>query len=545
MTVSSSSRTRPNLTGNTRNPRNPRNTRNTLLTVAAATAAIIGGSLAIGATDVATAATKSTKSTPKLGAKCSNAERGRTTNTLVCSKVGSKISWVKRKNPVTGSNSGAGGTTTGDAAVSGGATAGLPRPLDVVTLVNGTAPTATAIKVDVTCTGLGGPTPQATQSVSFTGQGGSQSVSFNILDPGTANPTGSTCTATATVTGAAPTLRILIDGRPTAGPAATTLAAPAFAPRGQSAVTVLADFGTSAAPTAATNGVPGATTTLAGATTTTIAGTATAPPASGKPEVSTRFLGVVPTGLTNVDVNSTCTSPTAGGAFQTNSSRFARADATAILPQTLTAATATTQATSCQLTATLLGTDLGNPSLRVLLNGLPIAGPASGNLINSPAFAAPLAFGAIIEITYPGATTTTTIAGATTTTIAGATTVPATATTVTITRTGTPPASVAGYSVALDCNNVRLSGGLFPAAQVSSGFPTTGGNSQLLVGFEPNSTCAIKVATLVSAGSAAVSTGTVSVNLNGTALTPTTNGSFSSVALPFTKPSVIVVTVAY
>ena len=531
MTVSSSTRTRTKFT------------RSTPLTVAAATAAIIGGSLAIGATDIASAASKST---PKLGAKCSNAERGRTTNTLVCSKVGSKISWVKRKNPVTGT----GGATTGESAVTGGATAGLPRPLDVVTLVNGTAPAATAIKVDVTCAGLSGATPQATQSVSFTGQGGSQSVSFNLLDPGTANPTGSTCTATATVTGATPTLRILVDGRPTAGPAATTLTAPSFAPRGQSAVTVLADFGTSAAPTAATTttGVPAATTTtIAGGSTTTIAGTATAPPASGKPEVSTRFLGVVPTGLTNVDVISTCTSPTAGGAFQTNSSRFARADATAILPQALTATTATTQATSCQLTATLLGTELGNPSLRVLLNGLPIAGPTTGNLINSPAFAAPSAFGAIIEITYPGATTTTTIAGATTTTVAGATTttIPSTATTVTITRTGTPPASVTGYSVALDCTNVRLSGGLFPAAQVSSGFPTTGGNSQLLVGFEPNSSCAVKVATLVSAGSAAVITGTVSVSVNGTPLTPGTNGAFSSVALPFTKPSVIVVAVAY
>ena len=525
MTVSSSTRTRTKFT------------RSTPLTVAAATAAIIGGSLAIGATGIASAASKST---PKLGAKCSNAERGRTTNTLVCSKVGSKISWVKRKNPVTGT----GGATTGESAVTGGATAGLPRPLDVVTLINGTAPAATAIKIDVTCAGLSGATPQATQSVSFTGQGGSQSVSFNLLDPGTANPTGSTCTATATVTGATPTLRILVDGRPTAGPAATTLTAPSFAPRGQSAVTVLADFGTSAAPT----GVPAATTTtIAGVSTTTIAGTATAPPASGKPEVSTRFLGVVPTGLTNVDVISTCTSPTAGGAFQTNSSRFARADATAILPQALTAATATTQATSCQLTATLLGTELGNPSLRVLLNGLPIAGPTTGNLINSPAFAAPSAFGAIIEITYPGATTTTTIAGATTSTVAGATTttIPSTATTVTITRTGTPPASVTGYSVALDCTNVRLSGGLFPAAQVSSGFPTTGGNSQLLVGFEPNSSCAVKVATLVSAGSAAVITGTVSVSVNGTPLTPGTNGAFSSVALPFTKPSVIVVAVAY
>ena len=194
----------------------------------------------------------------------------------MCSKVGSKISWVKRKNPVTGT----GGATTGESAVTGGSTAGLPRPLDVVTLINGTAPAATAIKIDVTCAGLSGATPQATQSVSFTGQGGSQSVSFNLLDPGTANPTGSTCTATATVTGATPTLRILVDGRPTAGPAATTLTAPSFAPRGQSAVTVLADFGTSAAPTAATTttGVPAATTTtIAGGSTTTIAGTATAP----------------------------------------------------------------------------------------------------------------------------------------------------------------------------------------------------------------------------------------------------------------------------
>lgn len=514
-------------------PARTRTTRGTVLTTAVATAAILGGSLALGAANVANAAPKST---PKLGAKCSNAERGRTTNLLVCSKVGSKISWVKRKNPVLGASAGAtGGGATGGGATTGGATPGLPRPLDVVALVNGNAPAGAAIKVDVTCAGLGGGAGQSTQSASFGGQGGTQSVSFNLVDPGTDNPTGSTCTATATVTGA--TLRILVDGRPAAGPAPTTVSAPAFAPRGQSAVTVLVDFGGAAAAATPLSGVT--TTTAPGATTTTIAGTLTAPPASGKPEVSTKFLGNVPTGLTNVDLSSTCTSPIAGGAFQANSSRFGRVDATIILPQTLTAATSTTQTTSCQLTATLVGTDLGNPSLRVLLNGLPIAGPTSGNLINSPAFAAPSAFGAIIEITYPGPATTTTISGATTTTV------PATATTVTVTRTGTPPATVSGYSVSLDCNNVRLSGGLFASAQLSSGFAVSGGTAQLAIGFEANSTCAVKVATLVTAGSAAATTGTVTVSVNGTALTPSSNGAFTSVQLPFTKPSTVAVGIAY
>ncbi len=526
MTVSSATASRPNSV------------------IAAALAAVLG---TVGVVSVV-GSSAANATTAKLGAKCLNSERGKTTNTLVCSKVGKKISWVKRKNPVTG------GGTTADPAVTGGPTAGVPRPLDVITLVNGTGPAAAAIKVDVTCAGLSGTPTQATQSASFSNQGGTQSLSFNLLDPGAANPTGSTCTATATVTGATPTLRILIDGRPAAGPASTTVSAAAFGPKSQSAVTVLVDFGGSAAPgVTTTTAVLGATTTTTpGATTTTIAGTPTAPPASGRPEVSTKFIGVVPTGLTNVDVVSTCTSPTAGAPFQTNNNRFGRVDATAVLPQTLAAATASVPATSCQLTATLLGADLGSPSLRVLLNGIAIAGPTSGNLINSPAFAAPSAFGAIIEITYPGptTTTTTTIAGATTTTtIAGATTTTvapaAGATTITLSRTGTAPASVTGYVVVLDCQNVRQGAAAPSAVQFTPIFGTTGGSSSYTIGYDASSTCVVKVVSSVSGGSPAITTGTINVSVRGTALPPSTNGSYTSGVISVTAPFAVVVSIAY
>ena len=490
--------------------------------------------------------------TPKLGAKCLNSERGRTTNTLVCSKVGTKISWVRRKNPVTGT-----AKDTTQRGFIGAPTTAVPRPLDVIALVNGTGPAGASIKIDVTCTGVGGTPAQATQSASFSAQGGTQALNFNLLDPGTANPTGSSCTAVATVAGAAPTLRILIDGRPVAGPGATTLAAPAFVPRGQSAVTVLVDFGSTAAPApantllATTTTVAGpTTTTVLGATTTTIAGTPTAPPASGRPEASARFIGIVPPGLTAVDVASTCTSPTPGAPFQTASTRFGRANATAILPQTLAPASGTNPATSCQLTASLLGTDLGNPSLRVLLNGLPIAGPTSGALINSPAFLAPSAFGATIEIIYPGGATTTTTPGATTTTVPGATTttvagVPA-QTNVSLARTGNaPPASVTGYVVTLDCQNVRLGGGLFPAAQFTPIFGLTGGSSSYSIGYEANTTCVVKVATSVSAGNPAVTTGNIAVAVNNALLPATTNGAFTSGIIAATTSLTVAVTVSY
>ena len=505
------------------------------IALAAATLAAV----ALAAPLVAEAATK--KSTPKLGALCTG-ERGRTSGTLICAKSGTRSRWFKKS-----SSSSTGNTPTSEPAVIGGSTPGVARILDVVALVNGTAPAAAVIKVDVTCAGLSGTPTQATQSASFSGQGGTQPLSFNLVDPGSVNPTGSTCTATATVTGATPSLRILVDGRPAAGPATTTVSAPAFTPKSQSAVTVLADFGGSAAPapTPTTTTVAATTTTIVGATTTTIAGTPTAPPASGRPEVSSKFIGVVPVGLTNVDVASTCTSPTAGAPFQTSNNRFGRTDATVILPQTLAAATATTPATSCQLTATILGVDLGSPSLRVLLNGVPIAGPTSGNLINSPAFSAPSAFGATIEITYPGATTTT-VVGATTTIAGTATTaVPASATSITVTRTGTPPATVTGYVVTLDCQNVRLGGGVFPSAQFTPIFATTGGSSSYAIGFEATSTCVVKVATSVSAGSPAATTGTVNVSVRGTALAPTTNGAFASGIISVTSPFAVAVSIAY
>jgi hypothetical protein len=198
--------------------------------------------------------------------------------------------------------------------------------------------------------------------------------------------------------------------------------------------------------------------------------------------------------------------------------------------------------------ATLLGTDLGSPSLRVLLNGIAIAGPTSGNLINSPSFAAPSAFGAIIEITYPGATTTTVAGATTTTTIAGATTTVAPAagaTTITLNRTGTAPATVTGYLVVLDCQNVRQGAAAPSAVQFTPIFGTTGGSSSYTIGYDATSTCVVKVVTSVSSGSPAATTGTINVSVRGTALPPTTNGSFTSGVISVTSPFAVVVTVAY
>lgn len=500
---------------------------------------------------IATAATK--KSTPKLGGTCFSTERGRRSGTLICGKSGSKYIWGRYKAPTTATTT----PSNSDSAVIGGTTAAVPRPLDVIALVNGTGPTGSAIKIDVTCAGLGGGVGQATQSASFSGQGGSQTLSFNLLDPGAANPTGSTCTATGSVSGATPSVRILVDGRPSAGPATTTVSTPAFTAGGQSAVTFLVDFGTASAASAITTTTakplvaPSTTTptvTVPGAPTTTLA-----PPSSGKPEVSTKFLGTVPTGLTGVEVSTTCTSPVPGQPFQTGTSKFGRADQTLQLTQFLAAATATTNATSCQLTAQLVGTDMGNPTLRWLLNGNAISGPNTGYLLNSPAFAAPGAFGAVIEINYaPATTTTTTIAGATTTTIAGATTTTIAGTggtvgttTVNLTRAGTAPANVTGYVVTLDCQNVRLGGGLFPSVSFTPIFTTAGGSSTYTLGLEPNSACVVRVATSVTAGTAAVTTGNIAVTINGASVATSTNGAAASASTSLTAPFTVGVTVVY
>jgi hypothetical protein len=504
---------------------------------------------------VADAAKKSTK--PKLGASC--AKRFVRSSSFICGLRNGRLIW---KIADTGTNSG-GGTTTGtgggDGAVIGGATPGIPRPLDAIALVSGTPPTGAAIKVDVTCAGLASEPTQATQSASFGAQGGSQPLSFNLVEPGASNPTGSTCSAVATTTGA--TLRILVDGRLAGGPTADKASAAAFTPRGQSAVTVLADFGGATAATLLPTTVPGATTTtVLGATTTTLAGTGTtiagtatttiAPPASGKPEVATRFLGTLPAGLTGVSVQSACTSPTPGGAFQNNTANFGVTNASAVLPQTLAAATATTQATSCQITAALLGTAPGNPTLRMLLNGNAIA-TATGTLINTPAFPAPSAFGLVVEVSYnPPGVSSTTIAGVASTLVGAVTTttLPATGSaansSVTLTRTGTAPATVAGYVVTLDCVNVTVGGTLFSSYQFAPLFTTAGGTSPYAIGFQANSACGVKVTTSPTAGST-VTTGNVSVSVNGIPLTPTANGALTSGSIALAAPFTIAVTVAY
>lgn len=505
--------------------------------VIAAVAAVLA--LAAVPTVVARAAT----ATPKLGATCTKAQLGKTTTALICAKSGSIYRWAKRP------------TTTTKKAATATASASSSN-IDVVAISIGTPPAALATKVDVKCTGLGATPNEATNTVSFGPQGGTNSVSFALMEPGATNPTGSTCQATATVTGATPSLRILVAGRPSVGPTTgATLSTPLFTAAGPLAVTVIIDLGsagTSAIATPLTTAPSATTTTLLGATTTTLAGAATTttpPPLSGKPEVTVRFLGTIPAGVTSADAILTCTSAVLGGPFQTQTVRLPTTGGLATVGVTLAPPSGTFAGTSCQLEARVNGdTTAGTASLRLSLNGNPISGPTTGNLINSPTFAAPRAFSMTFEISFGGATTAATSSTTTTTALPGATsttttlaTAPATSSIV-LTRTGTPPAGITDYFVTVECSNVLIGGQPYGSVKPSTTFGTAGGSLPLTFQLTATSACSI---TLATSGTANLTAGTVSVSVNGVPRASSPGGAITVPAFAAAAPFTAQITVAY
>lgn len=513
------------------------------LVIALAAAVVLA---AVAPSVIAAAAT-----TPKLGGTCTKAQFGKTTSTLICTKSGTTYKWAKRTAT----------TKKGATASVIASPVGTASTIDVVAIPIGSAPAAMSTKVDVKCSGLGATPNEATNSLSFPAVGGTNSVSFPLLAPGAANPTGSTCQATATVSGATPSLRILVAGRPSVGPTTgATITTPGFTAAGPLAITVIIDLTGAGAggiatplptiPTAATTTLLGAT-TLPGATTTIAraATTTTPPPASGRPEITVRFFGTVPAGVTSADTILTCTGATTGGPFQTQTARLPTAGGVATLQVALAPPSGTFAGTSCQLEARLNGDATANTaSLRLLLNGNPIAGPTTGNLINSPTFLAPSAFSITYEIGFGGATApTTTVAGVTATTPAGATTIapttgaPATSSIV-LSRTGTPPAGVTDYGVTVECTNVQFSGQPFTSAKPSATFGLTGGTFPLNFTLTASSTCSIAV---VTNGTANTTAGTITVALNGVPRASSPGGSITVPAFAIASAFTAAVSVGY
>ena len=202
------------------------------------------------------------------------------------------------------------------------------------------------------------------------------------------------------------------------------------------------------------------------------------------------------------------------------------------------------QAISCQLEARVNGDASANTaSLRLLLNGNPIAGPTTGNLINSPTFLAPTAFSMTYEISFGGATAPTTVPSVTATTLAGATTtaVPATSSIV-LSRTGTPPAGITDYGVTVECTNVQISGQPFTSAKPSTTFGLTGGTLALNFTLTASSTCSIAV---VTNGSANTTAGTITVALNGVPRASSPGGSINVPAFAVTSAFTATVAVGY
>ena len=506
---------------------------------------IVAAAAVLALAAVPTVVARAATATPKLGGTCTKAQAGKTTSTLVCAKSGSAYRWAKRATAT---------TKKGTASVLATPIAS-PSNIDVVAIPIGTAPAAMATKVDVKCSGLGATPNEATNTVNFGPQGGTNAISFALLEPGASNPTGSSCLATATVTGATPSLRILVAGRPSAGPATgTTLSTPAFTAAGPLAITVIIDLGTSGAggiatplttvPSAATTTVLGTTTTLPGASTTT-----TPPPASGKPEVTVKFFGTVPAGVTSADTILTCTAAVAGGPFQTQTARLPIAGGVATIAVALAPPSGTFAGTSCQLEARVNGdATAGTASLRLLLNGNLISGPTTGNLINSPTFAAPRAFSMTFEIGFGGATaasttTTTLIPGsvATTTTIAGAVAPPATSSIV-LTRIGTAPIGVTDYGVAVECTNVLIGAQPYGSVKPSTTFGAAGGTLPLNFTLTATSTCSITVTT---GGTSNTTAGTVAVALNGVPRASSPGGSISVPPFSAPAPFTVQVTISY
>ena len=507
--------------------------------VAAAAAVLVTAALPQLSSEAATS--------PTVGGTCSKSQLGKTTSTLVCRKSGTSYKWAKR----TTTSSGTRNATTGS-----GVAETLPvSTIDLVAIPIGAAPPTLAITLDVTCHGLSGTPTEKNQSATFGAQGGTNQVAFALVAPGASNPTGSTCEAKATVSGATPTIRLLVAGRPTAGPASgATLVTTTFSASTPLAITALIDLTNGAAiatPLTTTSAAPTATstTTLAATTTTTrLSGTTTPPPASGKPEVTVKFLGTVPTGVSGTQVTLTCTSTVAGAPFQVQTASLSTAGGTATLPVTLAPALGSFAGTICQLEARVGGDSSANTAvLRVLLNGQPLAGPTTGNLINSPSFPAPSAFGMTFEVAFGGATassTTTTLPGATTTTTTtpAPTTVAPTPSVVTLTRTGANPVGITEYQVSVNCTNVTVNGGAFAASSQLLFFGVAGGSQSLSFVPTATSTCLFKVDT---AGSSNTNTGTISLTAAGVLRGTGANGTLSAPAFTVTGPFATAITVAY
>ena len=456
--------------------------------------------------------------TAKLGGTCTKSQVGKTSGTLVCSKSGTKYKWTKR---VTSTPAATRPPSTQTPVASSTA-------IDVAAIVFGAAPATASSKLDIACIGLAGATSQGIGSVSFGARGGTNRVPFALLSPSSSNPSGSTCTATATASGAK-SVQFLINGLPDGttgtGPNATSRSFIGA----DSVVTLLIEYpGTSpAVATPVTSTIPGAsaitttTTPGSGASTTTTIGGITPPPASGRPELVSRFLSTVPATMTGIDLTVNCTPPAAGGSFQTQSVRLGTVPATAQLGLTLSAGAATTAPTACQVEARLLGTDVGGANLRYLLNGQPLSGATTGSFINSPTFSAPQAFTVVLEVTFPSllAVTTTTLTGAgtTTTTALGATTstLPANQAVVSLalTRTGTAPANLDGYFVDLACSNVLVGSNPNGSFSFRSKILPAGGVTSVPVTINAGSQCSVTVTSIPTTGS--ISTGTVSIATGG------------------------------
>ena len=509
----------------------------------------------------AAAAIPALGATTKLGGSCTKKQVGKTSGTLVCVKSGSKYAWAKRSTSSTSKTPSSSGSST-----SSGSGPATSTQIDVAAIAFGTVPTAATSKLDVACNGLSGSQSQAVATVNFGAQGGTNRVPFALVAPSSNNPTGSICTASATAPGAV-NIRFLINGLPDGSVSTGATATSRSFTGADAVVTLLIEYTAGSAPATiapgtavalttttvagATTTAAATTTTIAGATTTTI-GAPTPPPASGRPELATRFLTAIPTGMTGVDFTTNCTPPTSPGSFQTQAVRLGNLPSTAQLTLTLTPGSGTVAATACQVEARLLGTDVGGAGLRFLLNGQPMAGGTTGSFINSPTFTAPQPFTVTLEVSFPGlasattttlagATTTTTIAGATTTTIAGATTTTVAGAanqaivSLNVTRTGTAPANLDGYFIDLACSSVLVGTNPNGAFSFRSRILPAGGTSSVPVTINAGSTCSVTVTSIASTGS--ITTGTVSVASGGVPRASGAGGAASTSPFPIVAGS--------
>lgn len=481
---------------------------------------------------------------PRAGDLCTRSQLGKTSANLVCSRSGTRYRWFVRQARTA--------TPTTSVASTG------PSTIEIVSLVFGTLPPTNSATLALTCNGLAANPATQTKEFKFGPANATDHVQFALQPPSTSNPTGSGCSATLAVQGTAPgALQVLLNGRSIAGPTnAANLTVPSFTADGALVLTVLqsAPATTAGPPTVST--LPA--TTVPGASSTTIP---TGPPASGKPEIRARFTGLVPTTVLGVDVKVTCTPPPGTTAFQTYSGRVGR-DGVFVVPAILNAATATSQATSCQIEALLAATPTpAQVTAQISVNGGRVSGPSIGTSINSPAFAAAVPFTSVVEFAFPPdpATpttlnpTATTTPGTPTTTTVATTTIPTSTTSTTIAptsgysltfepATGTVPATVLGYLAQITCTNVLVGGVNQPTYSFSSSFSSKGGATVYAFTGQSNSQCQLAVSTLVSGAPA--TTGTIQVLVNG-AVVGSGTASATSASFPAVSPVQLRVRVGY